>query len=98
MNLTDVVVLTTSVFYFVDISKILACLEVSTMGRHVNQDRVNGILNVIRQNDGKIRAAGIAKELGLPKSSVTRILPVIDEQSDVLLTEERGFLGIFKRK
>lgn len=79
--------------YAVDISN----LEVSTMGRKVNTERLEEVLQTIRENDGQMRANDIAKELDLHPETVARLLAVADNESDELLTEDdQGFLGIFK--
>jgi DNA-binding IclR family transcriptional regulator len=68
------------------------------MGRRANQERIQAVLRVVSENNGQVRAADIARELGVPKSSITRLLPAIDEGETKRLTEDdRGFLGIFKR-
>ena len=67
------------------------------MGRQADEQRIEAILQLIGENDGHLRAADIAQKLGLPKSSVTRLLPVIDSGEEKRLVEdERGFLGLFK--
>ena len=67
------------------------------MGRKADQDRIQAVLRLVSENDGRFRAADIARELGVSKSSITRLLPAIDEGATKNLTEDdRGFLGIFK--
>ena len=41
-------------------------MEVSTVGRKANPDRVKDVVEVIRTHDGKVRANDIAKELNCP--------------------------------
>jgi DNA-binding IclR family transcriptional regulator len=68
------------------------------MGRKANQERIQAVLRLVSEHDGRMRAADIARELGVPKSSITRLLPAIDEGETKRLTEDDlGFLGIFKR-
>ncbi len=72
--------------------------EVLTMGRKANQQRIKTVVRVISDNDGRLRAADIARALGLSKSSIIRLLPTIDEGEEKCLAEDnRGFLSIFKR-
>jgi Mn-dependent DtxR family transcriptional regulator len=68
------------------------------MGRKVNADRLSDVVRTIQQNDGRVRANDIAKELKLHPQAVTRLLAVVNEETGALLYEDdRGFLGIFKR-
>ncbi len=66
------------------------------MGRKPNQVRLEALINIIEQNDGKVRAADIAKQLHVSRSAVTRLLPAA-EQHVLLMEDDRGFLGIFKK-
>jgi Mn-dependent DtxR family transcriptional regulator len=65
------------------------------MGRKANPDRVKEVVEVIRTHDGKVRANDIAKELELHPQTVSRLLAATD---DLLTEDDRGFLGIFKKR
>lgn len=68
------------------------------MGRKVNTQRLAEVLNSIKENDGKLRATDIAKQLGVHPQMITRLLPAFgSETEDLLVEDDRGFLGIFKR-
>ncbi|GEM_PF-3297111 len=67
------------------------------MGRKVNPQKVVEVIKVIRENDGKLRANDVAKQLGLHPQEVARVLPAIDDGEEKFLYEDdKGFLSIFK--
>jgi hypothetical protein len=73
-------------------------MEVSTMGRKANADRLTEVIQTIQKHDGKYRANDVAKALGLHPQVIIRLLSSVDTDSDELLYEDdRGFLGIFKK-
>jgi len=68
------------------------------MGRKVNQDRLNAVVQTIRKHDNEYRANDVARELNMHPQAVARLLPAIDDHTTELLYEnEKGFLGIFKK-
>ncbi len=68
------------------------------MARKTNLERLNEVVETIRLNDGLVRANDIAHQLNLHPQAVTRLLSVVDTETDELLTESnKGFLGIFKK-
>jgi hypothetical protein len=93
-EIPNVAVLATLIRYAVDIS----IMEVSTMGRKVNSERLEEVVQTIREHDGQIRANDIAKELDLHPEAVARLLAAADRESEALLIEDdQGYLGIFKK-
>ena len=67
------------------------------MGRKINSERLAQVLSAIERNDGKVRAADIAKQLGLHPQMIARLLPAFGADTEHLLYEdEQGYLGIFK--
>jgi DNA-binding IclR family transcriptional regulator len=73
-------------------------MEVSTMGRKINSDKVVVVLKTIQEHDGQFRANDVAKQLGLHPQEVARLLPAIGELTETLLSEDdKGFLSIFKK-
>jgi hypothetical protein len=95
-NSWAVVALTeTMIAYRVDISNFM---EVSIMGRKLNQARLEDVLQTIREHDGHYKANDVAKELDLHPQTVARLLSAAETAEDSLLCEdERGFLSIFKK-
>lgn len=68
------------------------------MGRKVNTERLEEVMQIIREHDEELRANDIAKELDLHPETVARLLAVADRESEELLIEDdEGFLGIFKK-
>ncbi len=67
------------------------------MGRKVNSRRKQTIIQLVRKNDGQLRAAGIAKLLGLHPQEVTRTLTSLEAEAEKHVCEDdRGFLSIFR--
>ena len=68
------------------------------MGRKLNQDRLEDVLQTIREHDGQYKANDVAKELDLHPQTVVRLLSSVDNHSASLLYEDdRGFLGLFRK-
>ena len=68
------------------------------MGRKLNQDRLEDVLQTIRERDGQYKANDVAKELELHPQIVARLLASVDNRSaDLLYEDDRGFLGLFKK-
>ena len=55
--------------------------------RHTDRERVQAIWRTVQREPG-IRPGRIARELDIPRSSVTRALPALDE-AGLLLSEDR---------
>jgi Mn-dependent DtxR family transcriptional regulator len=55
--------------------------------RDANQKRLESIWRTVEQEPG-IRAGAVARKLGVPRSSVMRALPTL-EQAGLLLSEDR---------
>lgn len=68
------------------------------MGRKVNKERLSQVVQTIQEHDGQLRANDLAKQLELHPQAVSRLLSVVDDETETLLCEDdRGFLGIFRR-
>lgn len=65
--------------------------------RQVNQERLRAIWQIVERNPG-IRAGRIARQLGVPCSSVTRALPAMDRAGYLLSEDRRGGLWPWKRE
>jgi predicted transcriptional regulator len=95
IQLFIVAVIATRARYAVDNSE---QMEVSTMGRKTDSDRLAEVIQTIQTRDGKCRANDVAKELGLHPQAVARLLSAAETARDSLLCEDdRGFLSIFKK-
>jgi len=67
------------------------------MGRKVNPEKVVEVIKTIRENDGKLRANNVAKQLGLHPEEVARVLSTLEDgEEKVLYEDDKGFLSIFK--
>jgi len=55
--------------------------------RRTNRDRLNDIWQAVAREPG-LRPAQVARQLGIPRSSVTRALPALEE-AGLLLSEDR---------
>jgi len=67
------------------------------MGRRLNTDRREAVLKTIKQNDGRLKAAGVAKLLGVHPQEVSRVLTALeDEPEKALCEDDKGFLSRFK--
>jgi hypothetical protein len=95
-NSRAIVALTeTMIAYRVDISNLM---EVSIMGRKLDQDRLENVLQTIRKHDGQYKANDVAKALDLHPQTVARLLASVENHSaDLLYEDDRGFLGLFKK-
>lgn len=65
--------------------------------RKTNPQRVQDIWQAVQQEPG-IRPAQLARRLGIPRSSVTRALPALDEQGLLLSEDQRGRLWPWQEK
>jgi Mn-dependent DtxR family transcriptional regulator len=63
--------------------------------RKTNEERVRAIWQAVQREPG-IRPARVADVLGIPRSSVTRALPALDEQGYLLSEDRRGRLWPWK--
>ena len=66
------------------------------MGRQTDRERTQQIASYVEQHPG-VRAAEIARQLDLPRSSVTRALPALDEAGHLLYEDRRGGLWPFRK-
>lgn len=66
------------------------------MGRQTDQERLQQINDYVQQHPGS-RPAEIARQLDVPRSSVTRALPALDEAGYLLYEDHKGGLWPFQR-
>ena len=63
--------------------------------RRANEERVRAIWQAVEQEPG-IRAGRVAAKLGVPRSSVSRALPALDEAGLLLSEDRRGGLWTWR--
>ena len=67
------------------------------MGRRIDSNRRQTVLDVIEQHDGQLKAGALAKLLGLHPQEIARVLTSLEDEPDKYLSEDdRGFLSMFK--
>ena len=62
------------------------------MGRQTDRERTQQIAGYVEQHPG-VRPAEIAKALNVPRSSVTRTLPALEDAGRLLYEDDRGGCG-----
>jgi DNA-binding IclR family transcriptional regulator len=65
------------------------------MARQVNRERLERIADYVEAHPG-VRPAEIAKGLQLPRSTVTRTLPTLEEEGYLLSEDQQGRLWPFR--
>ncbi|MBU0703193.1 MAG: helix-turn-helix domain-containing protein [Chloroflexi bacterium] len=68
------------------------------MGRRPNQGRLDRYEEVVPEYPGNIRPSRVARLLGVPRSTVQRDLPALEERGTLLIEDGRGLLSLFRRK
>jgi DNA-binding IclR family transcriptional regulator len=66
------------------------------MARQADRERLQQINDYVAQHPGT-RPAEIARQLDLPRSSVTRALPALDDEGFLLSEDRRGGLWPFRK-
>jgi Mn-dependent DtxR family transcriptional regulator len=64
--------------------------------RRAKQKRLQAIYRAVQQDPG-IRAGRVARMLNIPRSSVTRVLPLLEERGLLLSEDAHGRLRVFRR-
>lgn len=64
--------------------------------RYADRERLETIWRAVEREPG-IRPGRIAKKLGLPRSSVTRALPALDDKGLLLSEDQKGQLWPWER-
>ena len=68
------------------------------MGRRPNQGRLDKYEEVIPEYPDTIRQSQIAQFLQVPRSTVQRDLPSLEDQGTLLIEDDRGLLSLFRRR
>jgi DNA-binding IclR family transcriptional regulator len=73
-------------------------MEVFTVGRKINTERKQTVLQAIKENNENLQAAGLAKLLNLHPQEVGRVLTALEDEAEKLVYEDdKGFLGFFRK-
>jgi Mn-dependent DtxR family transcriptional regulator len=65
--------------------------------RHADRERLEAIWKTVQGEPG-IRASKVAQELEIPRSSVTRALPALEEEGLLLSEDAKGGLWPWGRR
>ncbi len=68
------------------------------MGRRPNQRRLDQYEEIIPRHPNSIRPSELARLLQVPRSTVQRDLPALEEQGTLLTEDVRGLLSLFRRR
>ena len=68
------------------------------MGRRPNQGRLDRYEEMIPEHPDQIRPSRLARLLEIPRSTVQRDLPALEDQGTLLIEDERGLLSLFRRR
>lgn len=68
------------------------------MGRRPNQDRLDRYEDLVPEHPRSIRQSALARTLGVPRSTVMRDLPALEERGTLLAEDRRGRLSLFRRR
>jgi DNA-binding IclR family transcriptional regulator len=68
------------------------------MGRRPDRERLDRYEELIPEYPGRIRPSRLARLLGVPRSTVHRDLPALEERGTLLMEDGRGFLSLFRRR
>jgi len=68
------------------------------VGRKINTERKQTVLQAIKENNENLQAAGLAKLLNLHPQEVGRVLTALEDEAEKLVYEDdKGFLGFFRK-
>ena len=68
------------------------------MGLRPNQGRLDKYEEIIPEYPDTIRPSQIAQFLQVPRSTVQRDLPTLEDQGTLLIEDNRGLLSLFRRQ
>jgi DNA-binding IclR family transcriptional regulator len=67
-------------------------------GRQANQDRLAQYPGLVTQYPDGVRPSQLAQDLGVPRSTVMRDLPTLEESGVLLVEDPKGRLSLFGRR
>lgn len=68
------------------------------MGRKPNADRLDRYEQLVPSYPEAVRPGLLAQLLGVPRSTVQRDLPALEERGTLLMEDDRGLLSLFHRR
>jgi len=68
------------------------------MGRRPAPQRIEQYEELIPEYPEGVRPSQLARLLGVPRSTVLRDLPALEDQGTLLIEDERGLLSLFRRR
>jgi DNA-binding IclR family transcriptional regulator len=68
------------------------------MGRRPDPQRIEQYEELIPEYPAGVRPSQLARLLGVPRSTVLRDLPALEEEGTLLMEDERGLLSLFRRR
>lgn len=68
------------------------------MNRSKDVARLREIEQLLRQYPEGLRQSEIASRLGLHRSTVMRDMPALEEMGVLLMEDDRGRIGLFRRR
>ncbi|MBN1977392.1 MAG: helix-turn-helix domain-containing protein [Anaerolineae bacterium] len=66
--------------------------------KQAKRERLEYMADVIEQYPQGISQSKLARRMGIPRSTVKRDLPTLEQAGILLAEDERGRLSMFKRK
>jgi DNA-binding IclR family transcriptional regulator len=68
------------------------------MGRKPNQARLDKYEEIIPEYPENVRPSQLARLLQVPRSTVLRDLPALEDQGTLLMEDAQGLLSLFRRR
>jgi DeoR/GlpR family transcriptional regulator of sugar metabolism len=68
------------------------------VGRRPNQGRLDRYEEMVPEYPDGVRASQLARWLGVPRSTVQRDLPALEDQGTLLMEDGGGLLSLFRRR
>lgn len=66
--------------------------------KKAKKERIEKMVQVIRQSPGGISQSALARQIGAPRSTVKRDLPTLEKQGILLAEDARGWLSLIRRR
>jgi DeoR/GlpR family transcriptional regulator of sugar metabolism len=68
------------------------------VGRRPDQGRLDRYEEMVPEYPDGVRASQLARLLGVPRSTVQRDLPALEDQGTLLMEDGGGLLSLFRRR
>lgn len=66
--------------------------------KQTKRERLEQLAHVIQQHPEGISQSELARQIGVPRCTVKRDLPALEQMGILLAEDERGLLSLFRRK